>query len=160
MRGLELGEAGAQLERLQHWLGAVLEPEPRQLVDRLRLEDEVRPELAQVVDQALLGEVGPHAEVDHVAVIDRDPVEHRQRDPIVEHEVAALEGERARRALRDQPAAQLEHLIGREPHRVGEHVDLVAIGRQREPPRDVGDLGRGDEVVGQRDARERIGGQR
>jgi hypothetical protein len=160
VRGLELGQAGPGLERIEHRLRVGLEAEPRQLLDRLGPEHEVRAELPQIIEQALLGQVGPHAEVDRVAVIDRDPREHRQGDPIVEHELAALERERPPGTLRDQAVPELEDLARREPHGIGEHVDLVAIRCLCEPARDVGDLGRRDEVIGQRDARDRVGGHR
>jgi len=55
IHGLEFGEAGAGLERLEHRLHARLEPEPRELVERLGLDHEVRAEVAEIVEQALLG---------------------------------------------------------------------------------------------------------
>jgi len=44
-------------------------------------------------------------------VIDDDVGEHRQRDEVIEHEVAVLERERACRALRDEAVAELAGVI-------------------------------------------------
>ncbi|HEY0989169.1 MAG TPA: hypothetical protein VGD80_19005 [Kofleriaceae bacterium] len=93
-------------------------------------------------------------------MVDRDTADHRECDPVVENEVALLERKGACRTLRHHAMAKLRDLLGRKPNGFSKDIDLVSIGRCGEPARDVGDLGGGDEVIGERDAGDRVGRQR
>ena len=157
---LELDQASTLDQRLDDPLLGVTEPELRQILDRLGFDLEPATELAELGVESPLGEVLLRAEVDDGADVELAARDGRQRDRIVDDEIAALERERPGRALGDHAAAQPHFLVGREPSGLGEDLDLFTVRRRGLFADDVRDLGRGYEVSRERNSDRSIGLQR
>ena len=136
-------------QHLQDRLFVLGEAELRQVVDRLRLELEPRAELTELGAEPLVTEVVAGPQVDDRADVELAARDATDRALVLDDELALIDGKRARRTLRDEPAAQTLRLIRLEAACLGEHVDLVAVRRRGHPPHDVGDLARRDEIAGQ-----------
>ena len=100
------------------------------------------------------------AEIDDGADVELAAGEDGQGDLIGNVEVAFLDGERPRRALRDRAPAQAKRLISAESQVLRDQVDFVTAGRSGLLARELGDLGRRDQASGQRDAHRGIGRDR
>ena len=101
--------------------------ELRELADDTRLELKPAAERADLVREPILGEVRARPEIDDGADVELAAGHDRHVDAILDHEVAALDGERACGALRDEPAPQLARVIARQLDDLGKHLDLVAV---------------------------------
>lgn len=160
VRAGQLVYEGALGEHRQECALLLAEPELREIVVRLGLELEPRPELIELADEPLLGEVRLCAHEHDGSNVELAAGDQRQRDRVLDDELARIDRERPCGTRRDQPAPQADRLVGLQTRQLGEEIDLIAMGGRRHPAGDVAHLRGSDEVAGQGQTDRRVADQR
>ena len=135
-----IGEVHARDQLLEHRLVGLDEAELRQITDRIGHQLEPHAEQRKLGGEPRFRKVAARTHVDDRANIELAARDHGNADLVLDHEIAAIERERAGGALCDEAAAQPLRLLGLEACGFGYYLDLVAMGRSGDPASDLGDL--------------------